>query len=202
MVEKRDPSTPTGAADAPVLPKSVPAAELRAPALHLPADLSRTTGGRAYWEDYEPGERIDHLDGMTIDDGDHTTATRLYQNTARVHFNAHAMAGSRFGKRLVYGGHVISVAYALAYNGLENALGMLAWNAGSHTNPTFAGDTIYAWSEVLEKAPLDGRTDVGALRLKLCAAKNVDPSRDPLAENDERKVLELDLWLAVARRPA
>jgi 2-methylfumaryl-CoA hydratase len=208
MVEKRDPATPTGAADTPALPREVPGAELRLPA---GLDLSRwrevawAAGGRAAWEDYEVGERIDHVDGMTLDEADHTAATRLYQNTARVHFNLHQMAASRFGKRLVYGGHVISVAWALAMNGLEDAACMLAWNGGSHVNPSFAGDTLYAWTEVLDKAPLAGRDDAGALRVRLSAAKNVDPAREPFparsgAEADPRLVLELDLWLAVARR--
>jgi len=206
MVEKRDPSRATGAADAPTLPREVPASELRLPeGLELArwSEVAWAAGGRAAWEDFEIGERIDHVDGMTLDDADHTAATRLYQNTARVHFNLHQMAGSRFGKRLVYGGHVISVAYALAFNGLENAPCMLAWNGGSHTNPSFAGDTLYAWTEVLDKAPLTH--DAGALRVRLSAAKNVDPSREPFAprtgnEADPRLVLELDLWLAVARR--
>jgi 2-methylfumaryl-CoA hydratase len=211
MVEKRD-AAPTGAADAPAMPRAVPAAELRLPA---GLDLSRwkevawAAGGRAFWEDYEVGERIDHIDGMTIDEADHTAATRLYQNTARVHFNLHAMSASRFGKRLVYGGHVISIAYALAMNGLENAPVMLAWNGGAHVNPSFAGDTLFAYSEVLEKAPLAGRDDAGALRVRLSAVKNIDPAREPFAprvkgakgeEPDPRLVLELDLWLAVARR--
>jgi len=211
MVEKRDPH-PTGKNDAPSLPRAVPAAELRLPAgldLARWKEVAWAAGGRAHWEDYEVGERIDHIDGMTIDEADHTAATRLYQNTARVHFNLHAMSGSRFGKRLVYGGHVISIAYALAMNGLENAACMLAWNGGAHVNPSFAGDTIYAWSEVLEKALLAGREDAGALRVRLSAAKNVDPAREPFTarvkgekgdEPDPRLVLELDCWLAVARR--
>jgi 2-methylfumaryl-CoA hydratase len=209
LVEKRDPA-PTGAADAPALPKEVPAAELRLPA---GLDLSRwreiawAAGGPAFLEDYEVGARVHHVDGMTIDDADHTMATRLYQNTARVHFNQHQMAGSRFGRRLVYGGHVISIAYALAVNGLENVACMLAWNGGAHVNPSFAGDTIYAWSDVLDKAELPG--GAGALRVKLCAAKNVDPSREPFSarvagakgeEPDPRLVLELDCWLALPRR--
>ncbi len=199
MVEKREPAKPTGAADAPDLPKEVPAAELSAPpGFDGHHSVAWATGGAAFWEDYTAGQRIDHADGMTIDETDHTMATRLYQNTARVHFNQHQMAASRFGKRLVYGGHVISVAYALAYNGLENAVGMLAWNAGSHLNPTFAGDTLYAWSEVLDKAPLAGRTDLGVLRIKLSAAKNVDPSKEPVP--DAHKVLDLDSWLLVLRR--
>jgi 2-methylfumaryl-CoA hydratase len=213
MVEKRHPSQPTGAADSPRLPESVPAAELRAHqelSLQRFSDVAWTTGGAALFDDYQIGERIDHADGMTIDETDHTTATRLYQNTARVHFNQHQMASSRFGKRLMYGGHVISVAWALAYNGLENTLAILALNGGAHTHPTFAGDTIYAYTEILDKAPLGGRDDVGALRVRLCAAKNVDPSREPFARRvkndkgedvpDARLVLELDLWLLLPRR--
>jgi 2-methylfumaryl-CoA hydratase len=187
MVEKRDPAKPTGAADAPPMPDAVPAAELVAPrALRVPL-ISWATGSEHGWQDYVPGERIDHQDGMTIDDADHTLATRLWQNTARVHFDAHTMASSRFGKRLVYGGHVISIAWALAHNGLENCLGVLALNGGAHKQPSFAGDTLTAWTEVVEKAELAG--DAGALRVKL-NAKN---------QRDEH-VLELDLWIAVARR--
>jgi len=198
-------SAPTGAADSPTLPREVPAGELRLP-YALDGFPAWAAGARATWDDYQVGERIDHVDGMTLDEADHTAATRLYQNTARVHFNLHQMASSRFGKRLVYGGHVISVAYALAHNGLEAAPAILAWNGGAHVNPSFAGDTIYAWSEILAKAELSGRRDAGALRVKLSACKNVDPTREPFTprnekgEADPRLVLELDLWLAAARR--
>jgi 2-methylfumaryl-CoA hydratase len=194
MVEKRG-TEPTGAADAPVLPKEVPAVELRAPAIDPRAFPAWATGGRALFADYQVGERIHHVDGTTVEEGDHMLATRLYQNTARVHFNQHQMAGSRFGRRLVYGGHVVSLAYALAYNGLENAVAMLAWNAGSHLAPTFAGDTLYAYTDVVDKAPLgDG---FGALRVKLHAVKNADPSAEAVADDDPRRVLMLDAWLAV-----
>ncbi len=81
-------------------------------------------------------------------------AARLYHNNARVHFNQFAEAKGRFGKRIVYGGHVISVARALSWNGLPNAFRIAAINGGRHTNPVFAGDTIFAWSEVLSKAPM------------------------------------------------
>lgn len=213
LVGKRDPNTPTGADTVPELPDHVPASELVVPeVLNLQrfADAHWATGSAALWDDYEVGERIDHASGMTIDEVDHTTATRLYQNTAKVHFNQHQMAGSRFGKRLVYGGHIISVAHALAYNGLENCLHMAAWNAGAHANPTFAGDTIYAWTEVLAREPVPGRSDLGALRLRLVAVKNADPRSDevPLrVKNDKGKevydprvVLDLDYWALIPRR--
>jgi 2-methylfumaryl-CoA hydratase len=204
MVEKRDPATPTGAADVVETPGAVAASELAVPlgfggmdppppgggwVIPHASDTALATGGQYFWDDYTIGERIDHVDGMTIDETDHTSATRLYQNSAKVHFNAHQMASSRFGKRLMYGGHVISVAWALAFNGLENVLGILAWNGGSHVAPTFAGDTLYAVSEIVDKQPLAGRDDVGALRIKLTATKN----------GPTDKVLELDLWVMTRR---
>jgi len=115
------------------------------------------------------------------------------------------MEKSRFGKRLVYGGHVISVAMALSQNGLGTALRMLAWNGGAHVTPTFAGDTLRAFTEVLDKAELPGRRDVGALRLRLNAVKNT-PSGELGAipslmsgTKDARIVLELDYWALLPR---
>lgn len=209
LVNKRDADRDTGAKDAPLPPESVDAADLVPhAALSLDGFDPTDTGGRYFFEDYAAGERIHHADGMTIDDSDHTTATRLYQNTARVHFDAHAMSkDARFGKRLMYGGHVISVARSLSFNGLENGLGMLAWNSGAHANPTFAGDTIYAWTDVLDSTRISDR--LGALRLRLVAVKNLNPMDEEIALRVERNgretyhgnvVLDLDYWLAMPIR--
>ena len=179
MVNKRDASKKTGDNDAPELPAQVAIEHLVVPA---ELDLSRfdntATGGSAFWEDYEPGERIFHPQGFTIEEAEHQMATRLYQNNARVHFNAHMTKDSRLGRRIIYGGHIISMAHSIAYDGLENAIRVLGFNAGSHTNPTVAGDTLYAWSDVIERIDL-GRADAGALRLRLVALKNLDPSKGP-----------------------
>jgi len=208
MVPKRDVAAPAPTAVVPTLPALVSADELPVPeALNLSRfpDLRWCTGGTRLWGDYAAGERISHGGGMTIDEADHTMATRLYQNSARVHFDALAARATPAGKRLVYGGHVVSVAYALAYSGLENALRMAAWNSGSHVNPTYAGDTIYAWTDVVERAEVRGRTDVGALRLRLVAVKDVDPSLDEVAApvggkgGDPRVVLDLDYWALMPR---
>jgi 2-methylfumaryl-CoA hydratase len=209
MVNKRDAGTPTGANDKPETPAFVQPSELVVPkSLDLSKYEAWPSGSRASWEDYEKGERIDHVDGMTIEEAEHMIATRLYQNTAKVHFDAHAAKSTRFGKRLMYGGHVISLARALSYNGLEGALGMLAWNGGAHANPTFAGDTLYAYTTVLDKAELPGRKDVGALRVRLAGVKNADPVKEniPLkVEKDGKEtyhpnvVLDLDYWLLMPR---
>lgn len=206
LVRKRDPETPTGHDSVPALPEVVPADELPVPPeLNLSrfTGLSWAFGDAARWDEYEVGERIDHFDAMTIDETDHTTATRLYQNSARVHFDQHKMASSRFGRRLMYGGHVMSVAHALSFNGLENALCISAFNSGAHANPTFGGDTLYAWTEVLDKQPVGGRVDLGALRLRMVAVKNADPSETdiPLKVDDkyhESVVLDLDYWVLMA----
>ena len=210
MVHKRDPATPTGAADRPQMPEQVAPTELVvAKNLDLSSYESWPSGGSACFEDYEIGERIDHVDGMTIEEAEHAIATRLYQNTAKVHFDAVQTKGTRFGRRLMYGGHVISVARSLSFNGLERVLGILAWNGGTHANPTFAGDTIYAYSEVLDKANLPERSDCGALRVRLVGLKDVSAtaagfplrvSKDGRNSYHENVVLDLDYWLLVPRR--
>src|SRR5208282_6920735 len=91
---------------------------------------------------------------------------------AKVHFNLFSESQGRFGKRLIYGGHVISLARALSFNGLANAFHVAAINGGRHTAPLFAGGTVFAWSEVLGKSELPGRADVGALRVRTVATRD------------------------------
>lgn len=205
MVRKRDPDAPNPETVVPELPASVPVAEL-----HCPFAVTRgrydaaRAGSEFLWDDYEPGERIDHVDGMTIEDAEHMLAARLYQNTAKVHFNLHVEREGRFGKRIVYGGHVISLARALSYNGLANALLVAAIHGGRHTAPCFGGDTVYAWSEVLAKEALPGRDDVGALRIRTVATKDracADfPGHDVSASADPAVVLDLDYSVLMPRR--
>jgi 2-methylfumaryl-CoA hydratase len=213
MVNKRNPDAKTGDNDAPSLPAQVSVEHLSVPQdLDLASFDSVVTGSNAFFEDYEVGERIVHPQGITMEDAEHQMATRLYQNTARVHFNHQLQEKSRLGRRIIYGGHVISTIHAITNDGLENALRVLAFNAGSHANPTVAGDTLYAWSEVLEKIDL-GRPDCGALRLRLVGVKNIDPNLEPmtLKVKDEKSgrdqyhpnvVLDLDSTVLMPKRKA
>lgn len=173
MVHKKNLDAPAPATVVPDLANVVAVEDLPVPAeLDAHSFDTAVTGSSRLWEDFEVGERLNHPAGMTVDDSDHTLATKLYQNNARLHFDGLAMQSTAFGKRLMYGGHVISVCRALSYDGLENALFIAAINAGSHANPSFGGDTFYCWSEVLEKWALPGRDDLGALRLRLVGLKN------------------------------
>jgi 2-methylfumaryl-CoA hydratase len=120
-----------------------------------------------------------------------------------VHFNLHEQAQGRFGARLVYGGVVISLARALSFNGLGNCFHIAAINGGQHVAPTFAGDTIYAWSEVLERAEIAGRADIGALRLRTIATKNQPcaafPGKVDARSYEASVVLDLDYWVVLPR---
>ena len=152
--------------------------------------------------DYKVGEKIDHVDGVTVEEAEHQIATRLYQNTARVHFNQFAESGGRFGRRLIYGGHAISLARALSFNGLGNAFHVAAINGGRHVAPLFAGCTVFAWSEVRAIAELPGREDVGALQLRTIATKDRPCADFPLTAGDDYDpavILDLDYWVLIPR---
>lgn len=197
MVRKGDPSAVAPQPVIPALAKSINAETLTIP---QGLDFSRYDFAQAgephRFGDYAIGETIDHVDRVTIEEAEHMLATRLWQNTAKVHFDA---THREDGKRLIYGGHVISMARALSFNGLANAQMIVGLNAGSHVSPCFAGDTICAWSEVLDKAETDA-SGVGALRLRLVAHK---PEAKPLAlKGDDEKyvagvLLDLDYWVLI-----
>ncbi|MEI6984677.1 MAG: MaoC family dehydratase [Rhodospirillaceae bacterium] len=209
MVRKRDVNPSSTAlpppAYVPDLPLALKPGELSVPSHINLNDYDTVKSGSPHlWEDYEAGERIDHVDGMTIEEAEHAMATRLYQNTAKVHFNQHTESQGRFGKRLIYGGHIISLARALSFNGLANAIRIAAINGGRHVAPTFAGDTIYAWTEVLEAKQLAARPDVGALRLRTFATKDKPCSKFPGISADGKYdtavVLDFDTWVLMPRR--
>lgn len=204
MVNKRDPAAKAPEPVVPELPRSVSADRFVLPqGFDLSAYDFALAGSSHRFGDYAVGEKIDHVDGMTLEEAEHQIATRLYQNTAKVHFDQRLANQGRFGKRLIYGGHIISLARSLSFNGLANAFKIVAINGGAHANPSFAGDTIYAWSEVLEKIDLPGRKDVGALRLRLVAVKDRPASDFPLknaeGKYDESVVLDFDYTALVPR---
>jgi 2-methylfumaryl-CoA hydratase len=204
MVRKRDAAAPAPEALVPDLPKAVAVEALGGACPRIEAArYDRALAGAPHiWGDYAVGEKIDHVDGVTVEEAEHQIATRLFQNNAKVHFNQFSEAQGRFGKRLIYGGHVISLARALSFNGLANAFHIAAINGGRHVAPLFAGDTVFAWSEVLAREALPGREDVGALRLRTVATKNKPCGDFPWREGEGYEpavVLEMDYWVLVVR---
>ncbi len=191
MVRKRG-QGPAPETVIPDLPAAVAASDLMVPeGLSFEGYDFALAGERHRLINYGVGEIIDHVDGVTIEEAEHMLATRLWQNTAKVHFDA---TNRDDGKRLIYGGHVISLARALSFNGLANAQMIVALNGGAHANPCFAADTIRAWSEVLDVAETNA-PGVGAIRLRLVATKG---TAGVLRGEDGRYhpdvLLDLDYW--------
>ena len=204
MVRKRDVNAPTPDESVPTLAKALSPAEfgMACPPIDCSKFNLALAGAPHRFGDYNKGERIDHVDGMTVEEAEHMIATRLYQNTAKVHFNQYTEGQGRFGRRLIYGGHVISIARALSFNGLGNAFHIAAINAGRHVAPLFAGLTVFAWSEIVDAAEIPGRTDVGALRIRTIATKDKPCADFPLMDGDgydPAVILDLDYWALIPR---
>ena len=142
MVHKRDFGVAAPAPVVPDLTSAVAASDLVVPqGLDFSGYDFVQAGETHRWSDYQIGEKIDHVDGVTAEEAEHMMATRLWQNTSKVHFDSTLRAD---GQRLVYGGYVISMARSLSFNGLANAQMIVALNAGTHANPCYSGTTIKA----------------------------------------------------------
>jgi acyl dehydratase len=128
--------------------------------------LSDLTGKANYFEDFHVGDVIRHARGKTIEGLENVLITNLVMNTAQSHFNEHAMRLSPYGGRLSYGGVNFSVAMGLAMQDTgENALAELSMDNIRLLNPVVHGDTLYAYSEVLEAKDAD-REDAGVVTFR------------------------------------
>jgi 2-methylfumaryl-CoA hydratase len=206
MVRKRNPGAPAPAESVPDVPAHVEPQALGAacPRIDPAAYDTALAGSGRRFGDYQAGERFDHVAGVTVEEAEHMMAARLYQNTAHLHFDNFNAGKDRFGKRLVYGGHAISLARALSFNGLANAFHVAAINGGRHVNPLFAGCTVFAWSEILARADVAGRDDVGALRVCTVGTKDRPCADFPCKKKndgayEDAVILDLDYWVLVPR---
>jgi len=203
MIHKKNKGEMSGINDIPAFAKTTPIQKELSIPVAKNVDTT-STGGEYFWEDYEVGERLNHIEGITIDNSDHTLATKLYQNNAKVHFNDHMMQSTPMKQRLMYGGHVISIARSISFNGLQNAQWIYSINSGAHSNPTYAGDTIYAYSEVVEKIECD-RDDIALLRLRTIGLKNMTPVEVVSPKGEDGKylpnvVLDLDYTVVIPKK--
>jgi len=119
------------------------------------------TRGDNLYEDFTVGDTIIHPRGRTVGD-EHMMLTNMVLNTAQIHFNQ-AMCDADpktyyNARRIVYGGIVFAFVSGLASEETaENAVAELSYTDGTHKNPVFSGDTLFAESTVLEKRDDDPR---------------------------------------------
>ena len=128
--------------------------------------MSELTGKDNWFENFTVGLVIKHFRGKTVEPLENVTITNMVMNTAEGHFNEHAMAQTRIGKRIVFGGVTAAIVIGLAsQDTAENALAELAMTGIRFKSPVFHGDTLYAFTEVLETWDGD-RPDAGIVRFK------------------------------------
>ncbi len=155
----------------------------------MSASVSKLTGRGNYFEDFEVGAKLKHARGTTIGEVENQMLTKLVLNTADSHYNEHRMLGTQFGHRLVFGLITGSVCIGLAtQDTAENALAELELTGIRFTFPVFHGDTLYAYTEVLEKRDAE-REDAGIVRFKHWGTKQ-----------DGRVVFEGERTVLVKRR--
>ena len=149
--------------------------------------LSSLTSSNNYFEDFEVGQVIKHARGKTMEPLENVLFTNLTMNTAQGHFNEDLMKLTPFGQRLSYGGANFSIVMGLASEDCcENALAELGMDNIKLTNPVFHGDTLYAYSEVLEVK--DGtREDAGEVRFK---HYGFNQDNKPVFEGERRVLLK------------
>ncbi len=207
MVEKKTHGLTNSKSIIPEFKKQLTANKLNLPKNNFDNWQASFSDNQIRFDEINIGDSIFHRDGITINDSEHSMATRLFQNNARVHFDQHLMDTSVHGKRLVYGGFIISLCRSLSYNGLGNLLWLSAINGGTHANPCFAGDTVYCLSEIIDKQIITGRDDVGLVRVRMLGIKNDMPDdmdyiyREVDGRNQYHKnlVLDLDYWAVVLK---
>lgn len=127
---------------------------------------SGLTGRDNYFENFVVGDVYEHARGRTITEMDNVLITLQVMNTAQGHFNEHRMAQSPFKQRINFGGITASFIIGLAAEDTaEQALEELGLNKIRFSNPVFHGDTLYAFSEVLNKEDGD-RDDAGIVTFR------------------------------------
>lgn len=134
----------------------------------VPFDRSALVGGGGFFEDFSPGQRLRHGRGATIGDVENNMITKLVMNTAEGHWNEFAMRDSALGSgRIVFGLLTASLVFGLAsQDTAEQALTELACGGLRFSGPVHVGDTLYAYTEVLECRPSDDRDDAGIVRFQ------------------------------------
>ena len=120
-----------------------------------------------YFEDFEIGATYEHRPGRTISETDNTWFTLLTMNQHPVHFDAEYARHTEFGKPLVVSTLTLAIVTGLSVPDVsQNAVANLGWDDVKLTAPVFAGDTLYASSEVLEVRPSKSRPGQGLVRVR------------------------------------
>jgi 2-methylfumaryl-CoA hydratase len=182
------------------LPRHEPQRDYRA--------LAHLSNRDTWFEDFQPGTRIEHSRGRTMT-SEHIHLTAILDNTSQVHCNQFMidLDPKQYvgGELIIFGGIPFVLCLGLSCPDVgDNALGDRLYRTGRHTAPLFAGDTVFAATEILGKSDLPGRPDVGLLATRLLGHKFVraeGEKHDDAPEGWKKvPIFELERELVVKRR--
>lgn len=126
----------------------------------------RETFGR-YFEDFEVGDAYEHRPGKTVTEADNHLFTLLTLNTHPLHFDAEYGAATEFGRNLVVSTYTLSLLIGMSVSDLsQKAIANLGMDEMRFPSPVFAGDTLYAESEVLAKRASASRPGQGIVEVR------------------------------------
>ena len=126
----------------------------------------RESVGRFY-EDFVVGDIYEHRPGRTITETENTWFTLLTMNKHPLHFDAEYAKHSEFGRCLVASPFTVSLIVGMSVSDVsQKAIANLGWTDIKLTHPVFAGDTLYAESEVLAKRESKSRADAGIVSVR------------------------------------
>tara|TARA_B100000749_G_scaffold244112_1_gene205711 strand:+ start:36 stop:545 length:510 start_codon:yes stop_codon:yes gene_type:complete len=125
-----------------------------------------------YYEDFEVGHIYEHRPGRTITQTDNTWFTLLTMNKHPLHFDLDYAKNSEFGKPLVNSAFTLAVVAGMSVADVsQKTIANLGWDDIKLTAPVFAGDTLYAESEVLAKRESKSRPNAGIVKVKTTGHK-------------------------------
>ncbi|MCC4118512.1 MaoC family dehydratase [Aromatoleum toluclasticum] len=125
-----------------------------------------------YFEDFEVGDVYEHRPGRTLTDNDNIQFSLLTMNYHPMHCDAAFAGKSEFGKLLMNSGLTLAVVLGMTVPDVSGkAIANLGWKEIKLLAPVFAGDTIYAESEVLEKRESKSRPTQGIVTVRTLGKK-------------------------------
>jgi acyl dehydratase len=131
----------------------------------------RETFGRSY-EDFAVGDVYEHRPGRTITQADNTWFTLLTMNTHPLHFDEEYAKATEFGRCLVASPLTVAILVGMSVTDVsQKAIANLGWREIRLPAPVFAGDTLYAESEVLDKRESKSRPDAGLVTVRTTGRK-------------------------------
>ena len=126
----------------------------------------RERGGR-YFEDFQIGDIYEHRPGRTVSETDNTWFTLLTMNTHPLHFDSEYAKHTEFKKPLIVSTLSLAIVTGMSVSDIsQKAIANLGWTDIQMPNPLFAGDTITAESEVLEKRASKSRPGAGIVKFR------------------------------------